>query len=263
MRPLPRAMHPAQRAWLTWARWLARWHRYEVSGIEHLDSQEPTMILGYHGRYMAFDLIILNDEIYERTGRLPVSIMHTYTGHNPALRWLNEGLESVTGEGPGLEKAIADKRILVVLPGGNREANRSFLTRYRVDWGDRTGYLRLALRHNLRVIPVTSSGVDDTYIGLNNGYELGKRLELKNNLPAWLAIGPAGFVPFTPSFPVKFRQIIGPPIDLHLGGRVDPTSRDDILRLHRRIVRIMQEQLNKARETERAERALRRGKGFE
>ena len=32
---------------------------------------------------------------------------------------------------------------------------------YEVDWGERTGYLRLALRHRLAIIPVAAAGVDD------------------------------------------------------------------------------------------------------
>lgn len=259
MRPFPRNMHLAQKLWLSWARALARYHRYEVSGMEHLDSREPTLILGYHGRFMAYDLIILNDEIYERTGRLPVSIMHSYFGQNPALKWFNDGLASVTADGPDLDRALADGRPLIILPGGNREANRGLFARYQVDWGDRVGYLRLALRRRMRVVLVASSGVDDTYIGLNNGYELGKKLNLTSNLPAWLALGPLGVVPATPAFPVKFRQIVAPPIDLYADGSVDIEDRGALLQLHRRVVRQMQALVDEARRTAENERKGRRG----
>lgn len=253
MKGLPPDANAAQKFWVAWARALARWHRYEVRGLEHLDGSEATLVLGYHGRYMATDLMILNDVLLRRHGRLPVSIMHAYSGHNPFFKWLNAGIEAVTGDGPALERAIADRRTIILLPGGNREANRSFRVRYQVDWGDRLGYLKLALRHRLRVVPVASSGVDDTYLGLNDGYVWGKRLGLENQLPAWVALGPMGLVPFTPPFPVKILQRVGAPIDLEVDGPVDTNDRQQLLAVHRRVVAKMQALLEQARRDAREE----------
>jgi 1-acyl-sn-glycerol-3-phosphate acyltransferase len=250
MRDLPDSAHPGLKLWIAWARALRRWHRYEVSGLEHLDAEGPTLVLGYHGRNFATDLIILNDVLLERHGRLPVSVMHAYTGRNPFWRWINEGIEGVTGDGEGLARAIAERRTIILLPGGNREANRSYRVRYQVDWGDRTGYLKLALRHRLRIVPVAASGVDDTYIGLNDGYTWGKRLGLQSQLPMWLALGPLGLVPFTPPFPVKVRQRIGAPIDLYKDGPVDLGDRRQLLALHRQVVARMQALLDEARTEE-------------
>ena len=64
----------------------------------------------------------------------------------------------------------------MVQPGGTREGSRSSRIRYKVDWGKRTGYLKLALKHGLPIVPAAASGVDDTYIGLNNGLKLAKKI---------------------------------------------------------------------------------------
>lgn len=240
------AVHAGRLGWLAWGATLARWHRYEARGLHHLDGPGPRLILGYHGRYMAFDLIILNHELWRRKGELPVSIMHRYTGRNPVLRWLNDGLESATGDGPELERAVALGRDIVLLPGGTREANRSWKVRYTLDWGERLGWLRLALKYRLPVVPVASAGVDDTYFGLNDGYALGKRLKLKDDVPLWFGLGPLGIAPFSPAFPVKFRQVVGPPIDLLDGGPVDPSDRNALVSLKTRVVAAMQRCLDEA-----------------
>lgn len=237
-------MHGGRLLWLAWGAALRRWHRYDVRGIEHLDGPGPRLILGYHGRFMAFDLIILNHELWRRKGQLPVSIMHRYTGKNPALRWLNEGLESATGDGPEMRAAVDGGRDIVLLPGGNREANRSHSQQYRLDWGERMGWLRLALRYRLPIVPVAAAGVDHTYIGLNDGYRLGKRFGTKDDLPLWLGLGPLGLAPFSPTFPVKFRQVIGAPIDL---GPVPADAEKSTLEpLRLRVLGAMQQCLDSA-----------------
>jgi 1-acyl-sn-glycerol-3-phosphate acyltransferase len=133
-----------------------------------------------------------------------------------------------------------------VQPGGTREGCRSSLHRYEVAWGDRTGYLRLALRYGLPVVPVAASGVDDTYLALNDGYALGKRLRVPARLPLWLGIGPLGLWPLSPPFPVKIVQHIGEPIDLAREGPVDPGDREALLALHRKVARAVQDLLDHA-----------------
>ena len=89
----------------------------------------------------------------------------------------------------------------------------------RVDLGDRRGYLRLALKHDLPIIPVVATGIDATYVGLNDGYGLSKALFGRGDLPAWLALGAGGIWPLALPFPVKLRQRIGAPIRLGPRGR--------------------------------------------
>lgn len=69
-------MHPGLQCWLAWAAWLEMWHSFEVEGVEILDRSDPVMIVGYHGRAVAHDLIVLNKILFERHGKLPVSVVH-------------------------------------------------------------------------------------------------------------------------------------------------------------------------------------------
>jgi hypothetical protein len=138
---------------------------------------------------------------------------------------------------------VAQGEHLLVQPGGTREGCRSFRQRYEVDWGDRVGYLRLALRHRLPIIPIAASGVDDGYIGLNDGYWLGKQVGMPGDLPLWFGIGIVGLWPLSPPFPVKIRQIIGEPIEAQ---PIDPDDREAILALHRRVAGAVQTLLDRS-----------------
>ena len=221
-------------AWRGWRAYL----RYEALGFEHLQGG-PALIVGYHGRPIAWDLCILQIEVYERLGYLPHGIIHGGVEANPTMKWISDSLGFLTGDGPALSAAVARGEHILVTPGGTREGCRSARHRYQVDWGQRTGYLKLALRLGLPVVPVAARGVDDLYVGLNDGEAWGKRVGMPARLPFWLGVGPLGLWPLSPPFPVKVRQRIGAPIDLSAEGG-DPADPEALARLHQRVVTAVQ-----------------------
>ena len=233
--------------WLAFFRLARVYHRYEIVGLHHLERPGAALVVGYHGRPLAYDLCMLTVTLHERLGYLPHGIIHGYFDHQPILKWLIDGLGFVTGDGAALDAAVARGEHILVQPGGTREGCRSFRHRYEVDWGDRTGYLKLALRHRLPIIPVAAAGIDDGYLGLNDGYALGKRLGVPNRLPVWLGLGPLGLWPISPPFPVKITQLVGEPIDPFAEGPIDAGDRAALLRLHRRVAGAVQGLLDRGR----------------
>jgi hypothetical protein len=227
-------------AWLAYWRAMRRYHRYEVSGIERLERPGSALIVGYHGRPIAHDLCMLTVTLHERLGYLPHAVVHGAADKQALTRWVTDGLGFVTGDGEAMARVIARGEHVIVTPGGIREGCRSFRHRYRVDWGERTGYVRLALRHRLPIIPVAGIGIDDAFIGLNDGYALGKRLGAPARLPVWLGLGLGGIWPLSLPLPVKMRTVIGEPIDLRADGDVDPRDEAALRRLHARVVGAVQ-----------------------
>lgn len=203
---------------ITTAHWLAtmaawkHWFGYSVEGMEHLRTHECKIIVGYHGRPLAWDLFLLGAEIHREQGYLPLALVHHDFMKWPYLRWLTEGLVWSTGNGPVLDDAIAKGRHVILAPGGEREGLRPGWIRYQVDWQG-LGYLRLAISRGLEVIPVAASGVDGTYYGLNDSTKLKQRLGMKKNgTGLWLGLGPLGVYPWSPPLPVRIHQIVGEPI---------------------------------------------------
>ncbi len=212
---------------ITTAHWLAlmaawrRWFSYSVEGLEHLRTHECKIVVGYHGRPLAWDLFLLGAEIHREQGYLPLALVHYDFMKWPYLRWLTEGLVWSTGKGPVLDDAIAKGRHVILAPGGEREGLRPGWVRYTVDWQG-LGYLKLAIARGLEVVPVAASGVDDAYFGLNDSTRTKQRLNLdkssrppaaeKSSTPLWAGLGPLGLYPWSPPFPVKVHQIVGAPV---------------------------------------------------
>lgn len=244
MRTGPRLMAAA---WSNYWRLMRRYHRFEVRGLDNLERAGSSVIVGYHGRAVAHDMCLLMELMRERRGVAIRAVMHRTAARIPGINWMVEGLGFVTGDGDEMADLIARGDHLMITPGGPREGCRSFRERYQVNWGQRHGYLKLALRHGLPIVPTAGTGVDETYIGLNNGYKLGKRVGMPASLPLWFAFGLTGPWPFTLPFPTKITCHIGEPIDLRADGPVDIRDRAALAELHQRVAGAVQSLLDNAR----------------
>jgi len=245
----------ARSLWFGYWNAMRRYHRFSVRGLEHIGDRSQ-LIVGYHGRPIAYDLCMLQAQLLQETGRMPRAIMHRAFATTPILRWIFEGGDFLAGDDGPIAAAVAQGSSIITTPGGTREGCRSVRARYRVDWADRHGYLRLALRHRLPIIPAASAGIDDGYIGLNDGYAWGKKLRLPAELPAWIGVGPLGPWPLSPPFPVRITLHLGAPIDLAAEYSGDPNDRRQLSRLHEIVKARVQALLDEARRKDGPRRAM-------
>ncbi|MCB9526543.1 MAG: acyltransferase [Myxococcales bacterium] len=242
-----RAGRAAVAAWTAAFAGLRRWHRYQVHGLDTLLGAEPFLVVGYHGRPIAHDLILLQEAIHARKGYRPHAIVHRTLYEHPLSAPLFQGLGMLPGDGPELDAAVARGEHIIVTPGGTREGLRSVRHRHRVCWGQRVGYLRLALRLGLRIVPVAAHGTDHAFLGLNDGEATARRLRLPPGYPAWLGLGLGGVWPLALPFPARFRQIVGAPIDPAAGGLTAAADRQALLPLHAQVMAAVQALLDGAR----------------
>jgi 1-acyl-sn-glycerol-3-phosphate acyltransferase len=198
---------------------LARRHDHHVFGLEHVPPG-PCLLVGYHGR-PAIDAFLLAMTLYRRGGRAVRGVSHAFWFGVPGLAGLCRGLGLVSGEEPRLGELLSAGEPVLVLPGGSRECFRSSRVRYTLDWGQRQGYARLALRHNLPIVPFVTEGADDLYRVYGDGYRLSKRLTGTDLLPICLPLGSHN-LPFGPSKPVPLTTRLRAPI------RPDPSVADPV-----------------------------------
>lgn len=246
MTPLQRL---AQKGWIDYWRMFQRYHRYSIEGLEQLDTTRTMLIAGYHGRPIALDMCMFTIAFYDHYGYLPHGVVHRGLESFPLLKSFTDALGFVTDDGPEVAQAVERGEHIVVTPGGGQEGCRTFRERYKVAWQGRTGYVRLAAKYGLPIVPVAGAGADDTYIGLNNAEALGRRLGVPRRwaFALWLGFGPMGLYPFSPPFPVRIRQFVGEPIDPWAGAPQPDASAAMIAEVHERVVSAVQGLLDHAR----------------
>jgi hypothetical protein len=68
--------------------------------------------------------------------------------------------------------------------------------------------LKLALKYKMPIVPVASAGVDDRFIGLNDGHAWGRKLKMPGGAPFWIGIGLGGVFPFALPLPSKIHTMV-------------------------------------------------------
>ena len=128
---------------------------------------------------------MLGDRMSDELGYYPRAVWHWLWWAIPGLNQVVTGLGGLRGAPTSheIDDLKARGEHLVVAPGGMREAMRPFWVDGRVDLGDRRGYLRLALRYDLPIIPVVATGLDATFVGLNDGYRTSQCVFHRGDLP--------------------------------------------------------------------------------
>ena len=238
-------------AWTSYWQLMRRYHRFEVHGLENiLRLRGPAMLVGYHGKPGARDLIMLQTLLWCEHGEVTHAIAHDLAFAIPGIRAIGEGLMMVQRDPEAIGDVVARGEKLVITPGGIVEAWGSFRDRDRVQWKG-LGYLKLAARYRLPIIPVAGVGTDDAFIGLYNGYRVWKPIWDALHLPpgagVWMGLGPMGVWPFTPPFPARIVQYIGAPIDLSEQGVAGPDDDERLKRVHERLVATVQGMLDRGR----------------
>ena len=138
-----------------------RYFRPEVRGFEEIPDQGPFLVVGNHsGGATPPDLPILMTKWWaERGVEEPVyGLFHTMMIGMPGLGPSLHKAGALEAGWDNAEAVLGEGGIVIVYPGGDREALRPFADRDRIDFGDRKGFIRLALRAGVPIVPAVSCG---------------------------------------------------------------------------------------------------------
>ncbi|HXX89426.1 MAG TPA: 1-acyl-sn-glycerol-3-phosphate acyltransferase [Acidimicrobiales bacterium] len=153
----------------------------EVRGIEHVPRQGPVLLVGNHsGLFYMPDVWITGLSVVRRRGLeqpfygLAYDLLFAIPGIERVLR----GLGAIPAGHEQAEAALAQGALVLVYPGGDYEACRPWSERDRVEFGDHRGFVKLALRAQVPVVPVVAYGAHHTVVILSRGERLAHVLGL-------------------------------------------------------------------------------------
>lgn len=153
----------------------------EVRGLDRLPADGPVLVVGNHSClfYMpevwVCGLAVLNRRgIDQPAYLLTYDLLLAVPGVGPVLRRLG----ALPARAPDAEQALRQGGCVVVYPGGDREACRPWTDRNRIDFGGRSGFIRLALRCGVPVVPVVAHGGQHAVVVLSRGDRVARALGL-------------------------------------------------------------------------------------
>lgn len=164
---------------------VARYVRYfspEVRGLENLPETGPVLVVGNHScLFFMPDTWVVALAITARRGvETPAyALVYDLLLGLPGVGGLLRRLGGVPAEGREAERVLAEGAAVLVYPGGDKEACRPWTDRNRIVFSGHNGFIRLALRTGVPVVPVVSHGSHDAVIVLSRGERLARLLGLE------------------------------------------------------------------------------------
>jgi 1-acyl-sn-glycerol-3-phosphate acyltransferase len=224
--------------------------RGEVRGLGNIPEDGPVLLVGNHsGGNLTPDTHVFTLAFcaYFGVERRFYQLAHNLVLSMPGLGALRK-YGTVAASHENAHKALDSGAALLVYPGGDYEVHRPSWDGNRVDFGGRKGFIRLALEHDVPIVPVVSVGGQETALFLSRGDRLAKLLGLDKlfrlkvlpislALPWGLNVGDMlGHLPL----PAKITVETLPPI--HLREEFGPDPDPDEVYDH--LMRLMQETLD-------------------
>jgi len=241
--------------------WLYRcYFRVRTDGWHHLPSDGGMLIVGSHnGGMIAPDTLMFMYDWFKRFGpeRLVYGLMHPNVWMLPGYARLTVQLGAVRAHPKMASAALQRGAAVLVYPGGAEDLWRLHSLRHQIHFAGRKGFIKLALREGVPIIPAISTGAHDTLIILADYYKQLQQLHewgmpwlfgidpivfpIYLGLPWGLAIGPLPNIPL----PVTIHTRICAPIVFERYGRAAASDRDYVDACYEKVCTQMQLELDR------------------
>lgn len=157
------------------------------------------MLVANHA--FGFDVLFAMQAVWQELGRSVWSLGEHNWWKIPVARRVAVALGTVDGTPENVDRLLGANQLVLVLPGGLREALKPAELRYRLLWGERYGFIRAAIRNRTPIVPLARVGGDDLFDFVGNAYRRGERLLRRTGIPIPL---PSRVLPIPHIVPLRF-----------------------------------------------------------
>ena len=250
------------KAWLPYAEWFYRYYfRVKTSGWENIPDQGKMLLVGSHNGGLASpDLPMFMYDWFSRYGtqRVVYGLMHpTVWQVYSVMAWQAVKTGAIVAHPRTAMAAFAQGASVLVYPGGAQDVFRPYFQRHKINLAGRKGFIKLALREGVPIVPFISYGAHETLIVLGDYYEQAKQIHdqwgipwlfnidpevfpIYLGLPWGLCIGPLLNIPL----PKQIHTRVCAPIVFEKYGREVAKDRDYVDQCYNEVVKQMQKSLD-------------------
>jgi 1-acyl-sn-glycerol-3-phosphate acyltransferase len=210
-----------------------RYFRLDLEGAERVPDKGRALLVCNRSGSVPWDGLMLRTALrMQRPELQPLRwLSEDSVIHYPFLGTFMNRLGAVRACPENAERMLTQDRLVAVFPEGAQGSQKLFKDRYRLQRFGRGGYVKLALKLGAPILPTAIIGAEEvnpllarlSLFGRSQRGEGGDFLPITPTFP-WL--GPLGLLPA----PVKWRVIVGDPVDLSAYG---PDAAEDALVVHR------------------------------
>lgn len=133
-------------------------YRSRMIGWENLPDR-PCLVVANHSGCGQAEVYCLVRRLLEREPRPPITAMaHPLAFYFPGVAAFMRGLGAIPSSYEDATAAFASGCSVIVFPGGDHEAFRPIWQAYQVDWNGRLGFLKLARKAGVPIVPLGIAG---------------------------------------------------------------------------------------------------------
>ena len=240
--------------------WFYRYYfRVQTDGWDNIPDEKILIVGSHNGGLPSPDMHMCMYDWFKRLGpeRLVYGLMHPNAWSVfPGLTPLAAKCGAVRAHPKMAIAAFQRNASVVVYPGGGPDVFRLHSMRNKIYFAGRKGFIKLALREEVPIVPMISHGAHDTLIVLANFYEQIKQLHewgmpwlfdvdpevfpIYIGLPWGLAIGPLPNFPL----PTQIHTRVFPPIVFERYGRKAASDHDYVDACYQKVLTQMQQELD-------------------
>ncbi|MFP4476849.1 MAG: 1-acyl-sn-glycerol-3-phosphate acyltransferase [Desulfatibacillaceae bacterium] len=232
---------------------LKRYFKAEVRGVENIPRGAALYVGNHNMGLLSLDSFIFGYEAYRAhgPGALPYGLGHDFAVTVPP--WRNVVLKSggIRANHENAHEVFSRRQKCIVYPGGDVDALRPWRDRNKIRFGGRTGYMELALREEVPIVPIVTAGAHSAYMILDDLQWLahGLRMDrvLRTNVwPVTLCL-PWGIFPGPPPvfipWPTRILIQVLPPVRFDRSGPAAAADHAYVEQCSDKVEQAMQEVL--------------------
>ena len=198
-----------------------RWFRVELDGVDRVPRTGGALLVANHAGAVPVDAALLMHGIEQALDRPVYGLHHWMLREAPFVGTFLARNGGVVAHPGNAHRLLADEgQLVLVFPEGAKGTTKPFSQRYRLQRFGRGGFIEVAMRAGVPVLPVAVTGTEEAMPALftiNTGS--GLRLPITANSILFGPVG--GIVPW----PVKIRASILPAVDFELPAGLDAYNR--------------------------------------
>ena len=172
-----------------WNKLMDRYFRLEFDGFENLP-QEPCLLIGVHsGGPLTMDAWTVIMAWWRQFGesRSLHGTAHDVLMNAPVLGEYFRRLGAISPSKENIQASFDRGDDVILWPGGEVDCYRPWTERDKAVLGGRKGFIRLAMKAGVPIVPVATVGGHDTLFVLSEGRGLAKKLKLKERMRSEVA----------------------------------------------------------------------------
>ncbi len=221
-----------------------KWFRVEWEGLDRIPTDGGALLVANHAGAIPSDAPVIMHGIESELGRPVYGLADHMFRDLPVLGTLWSRLGGVVAHPDNAYRLLHDQHQLVlVFPEGNKGPGKTFDQRYQLRRFGRGGFVEIAMRAGVPVVPIAVVGAEESMPILARSNTLGRALGLPylpltaNHLLLGPVLGTIGY------FPAKFRLRVLEPVSFDVDPGLDRYSRSRVMDESERIRQQIQEAL--------------------